>query len=327
MNLKRSLHFVVLLAALLVAGWASADDRPHRLFERIVVFGDSLSDPGNFFALTGENLTPPDFGMTPADFLVPSAPYAMGGNHFSNGPTWIEQLALPIGLAWSVRPAMAGSTGGSSNYAVGGARAAPDATGIDLSSQVNAFLHDTGGRAPAGALYVVEIGGNDIRSVLTPNGNPQVLVDALQSIAQNIYTLWNAGARTFLVWNVPDAGRAPAIVAAGIHVDPNIPAFATALSEGFNVELGKALSGLAGLPGIRIVQFDAFGALHNIQGNPGRFGFSNASTPCLQPDVPPFHCPRPDRYFFWDGIHPTRAGHGVIAIFAAKALAEALIEE
>ena len=54
--------------------------------------------------------------------LVPSAPYATGGGHFSNGKTWIEQLAGAVGL--SVKPAFAGSDRRASNYAVGGATAA-----------------------------------------------------------------------------------------------------------------------------------------------------------------------------------------------------------
>ena len=47
----------------------------------VTVFGDSLSDPGNVFALTG------DVSNTPYD-IIPSAPYAVGGLHFSNGKIW-----------------------------------------------------------------------------------------------------------------------------------------------------------------------------------------------------------------------------------------------
>ena len=83
--------------------------------------------------------------MTGLDLtLVPSAPYATGGNHFSNGKTWIEQLAGAVGL--SVKPAFAGSDGRASNYAVGGATAA-DLTAFGgnpfhLGVQVGAFLTD-----------------------------------------------------------------------------------------------------------------------------------------------------------------------------------------
>src|SRR3982751_6575841 len=89
-------------------------------FSGIVVFGTSLSDPGNAFALSGDAATPPDFTLNP--FLVPTAPYARGGHHFSNGATWIEQYARSIGLAESVRPAFAISSAAVNNYAVGAAR-------------------------------------------------------------------------------------------------------------------------------------------------------------------------------------------------------------
>ena len=72
-------------------------------FASIVAFGASLSDSGNAFALRGGTNTPPDYLLDP--LLVPSAPYARGGHHFSNGATWIEQFARSQGLAGSVRPA------------------------------------------------------------------------------------------------------------------------------------------------------------------------------------------------------------------------------
>jgi len=31
-------------------------------------------------------------------------------------------------------------------------------------------------------------------------------------------------------------------------------------------------------------------------------------------------CPRPDRFLFWDGIHPSRAGHAILADEAHAAL-------
>ena len=130
---------------------------------RLVVFGDSLSDPGNAFVLLGASSTPPDYSVDP--FLVPTQPYARGGQHFSNGATWVEQMARPLGLANSVRPAFR-SASGATNFAIGGARARDDDSGTDLGSQVQAFLSAAGGAAPSDALYVVEIGGNDLRDAL-----------------------------------------------------------------------------------------------------------------------------------------------------------------
>ncbi|MCK7509526.1 MAG: hypothetical protein MZV70_39475 [Desulfobacterales bacterium] len=55
---------------------------------QFVVFGDSLSDPGNAFVLLRET------EVAPFE-LIPDAPYARGGLHFSNGETWVEQLRRP----------------------------------------------------------------------------------------------------------------------------------------------------------------------------------------------------------------------------------------
>ena len=45
--------------------------------QRFVVFGDSLSDPGNAFILTR------DLEVPPFTSLIPDAPYARGALHFS----------------------------------------------------------------------------------------------------------------------------------------------------------------------------------------------------------------------------------------------------
>ncbi len=73
--------------ALLAVATATAVDAARPAYDGIVVFGTSLSDPGNAFALLGATNTPPDYLVDP--LLVPAAPYARGGQHFSNGATWI----------------------------------------------------------------------------------------------------------------------------------------------------------------------------------------------------------------------------------------------
>src|SRR6476619_7698831 len=82
-----------------------------------IVFGDSLSDPGNGFALVKSNATPPDFGLNA--FLIPSAPYARGGHHLTNGKTWIEQLAGSLGVQRSVLPAFVSANPHAMNFAIG----------------------------------------------------------------------------------------------------------------------------------------------------------------------------------------------------------------
>ena len=57
--------------------------------QELVVFGDSLSDPGNIYLLTGQVATAPYE-------VIPGAPYDIGGNRFTNGRTWAEALAARI---------------------------------------------------------------------------------------------------------------------------------------------------------------------------------------------------------------------------------------
>src|SRR6476620_3595990 len=130
--------------AMLAFATAVVRTAAHGPFASIVAFGASLSDSGNAFALRGGTNTPPDYLLDP--LLVPSAPYARGGHHFSNGATWIAQFARSTGLSGSARPALR-SSGTATNYAVGAARAHEDGLNFNLSAQVDAFLQDVSGAA------------------------------------------------------------------------------------------------------------------------------------------------------------------------------------
>ncbi len=309
-------------AAVLAAVTVAVPTAAPAPFGRIVAFGASLSDPGNAFALKGGTNTPPDYLLDP--LLVPSAPYARGGHHFSNGATWVEQFARSMGLAGSVRPAFLSADPTATNYAVGGARAHEDFINVNLSTQVQAFLQQTGGVAPADALYTIEMGGNDIRDALVAypsGGSSPILHDAIMSIAVNIQTLYAAGARTFLVWRAPDVGMTPAILRLNT-ISPGAAYLASQLTQGFNAGLDGAVAQLRGLPGIRIVKLDAYRLLNDLVARPVEFGLTNVTTACVTPYVPPFTCESPDEYLFWDGIHPTKAVHAIIALEAGSVLAQ-----
>lgn len=314
--LLKTLSLTGLLALMLVTPNLAAAGHP---FEQIVVFGTSLSDPGNAFFLK-KTVSMEDVQNTPPydtldQLLIPSSPYAKGGHHFSNGATWIEQFARPLGFAGSVRPAFVGS-GEANNYAVGGARAHDDGINVNLPDQVSAFLDKSGGVAPSDALYVVEFGSNDIRDALA---DPTIIIAALASIGNNITALYAAGARKFLVCNAPDLGLTPAI----LSLDKSIPgaaAAATALSYAFNTGLDDLMVSLAGLPRIEIVKLDIYQKLHDIVAYPASFDLTVVDRACVTPNVQPFKCKKPDEYLFWDGIHPTKAGHAIFAQEAASVL-------
>lgn len=304
---------LVACAALGFAATAAADRSGER--ERVVVFGDSMSDPGNAFVLLREVEVPP-FA------LIPDAPYARGGLHFSNGETWIEQLAARLQARLSAGPALAQPLL-FSNYAVGGARARSYGA-FELGTQVQLYLADAGGPVPADALYVMFVGGNDVRDALSaltsdPSGatSTSVLQQALGAIHQNLAVLYGAGARNFLVANIPNLALLPAVRLQG----PAAQGAAQMLTAQFNTGLANVLTGLEANSGVHLARLDVFGILNEVVAAPAVVGLTEVEQPCITPDtkIKPF-CSRPDVYLFWDGIHPTRAGHRILALRASEVL-------
>jgi len=325
---KRWSLFCLFAFALLAPHWVTAQTAP----KAIVVFGDSLSDPGNAFALFGGTNTPPDYSEDP--FLVPDQPYARGGHHFSNGATWVEQLARPLALAANAAPALRNSSPNAANYAVGGARARDDKININLAQQVGTFLGAHGNVAGADAVYIIEIGGNDVRDALaafvgTLQGGGSlaqaqaaaqaVLSDAVAAIGAQMQALAGAGARRFLVWNVPNIALTPAIRGLA-STNPAVAAVANGLTQGFNAALESNVLAPLQAAGLGIVRLDAYQALTQIVARPADFGLNNVTSACITPRIPPFQCQTPDDFLFWDGIHPTAAGHAIIAQQAAPLL-------
>ena len=72
------------VAALALAACAFAGSASAQTYSRLVVFGDSLSDNGNLYLISG--------GTQP-----PSPPYYQG--RFSSGQVWTERLGFNAGLA------------------------------------------------------------------------------------------------------------------------------------------------------------------------------------------------------------------------------------
>jgi len=289
----------------------------HGCDNRLVVFGDSLTDPGNAYAALGVISTPP-FG------LIPSAPYA--SHTFSNGPTWAERLAGELESPDSGAPAFV-SPGVFTNYAVGGARARGGTGSFDLTAEVSLFLANFGGRACAQPTYVMWIGGDDLRDALTALATAAspaaaqaaagaIIQGALTAIADNVVALYSSGARNFLILDAPDVSHAPAVRLLGAGA---VTAGAT-LSAAFNQGLGAAITQLRqALPQIHIARYDDNALLTAIIADPAKFGLQDALDPCLHFGVVQNAvCAKPGTFLFWDGIHPTAAGHRIVAHTVAR---------
>jgi phospholipase/lecithinase/hemolysin len=287
----------------------AADAQPPPI-DRLVVFGDSLSDPGNAFIATGQ------FEVRPFD-PIPDAPYLIGRFHFTNGPTWIEHLAADIGLFRGGKPALL-RPGVYTNYAFGGARARLNGP-VDLSGQIRRFLADFHGVASPETLYVLWIGATDLRdaaeaAAVDPNAGLGIILQAIGATASGIQQLYNAGARSFLVVNLPNIGDTPAVRVLG----PEAQDDARKLSEGYNfgfngtpiVGLEATLEGLRLLDDIVILSFDVFAGLEELVADPDLAGLTNVTDSCITPGVIiGAICLRPRKYLFWDFIHPTTKAH------------------
>jgi phospholipase/lecithinase/hemolysin len=285
-------------------------------YDAIYAFGDSLSDAGNNYALSGDK--------------SPAAPYHNG--EYSNGNVWLDTLATDLGL-----PALTPSQIGGTDYAYGGAASGPTVfnTGgstdvMGATGQIAQFqATHPANKADPNALYTILIGGNDLLGI--PSGATQaqgqtLLDDVVHNIDGAITTLAGEGAKNFLVLTVPDLGTTPAVVNTGAAAN------ATAITAALNGELvgGNATSGVQSLAqlaagagaGVKINLFDTAALFDQIAANPASFGFSDVTDPCYDVTTKTV-CANPNSYMFWDVLHPTAAGHVLIGNGAAAVLGAA----
>ena len=285
----------------------------HQEIEHIVVFGDSLSDPGNAFALTGAESTPPYL-------LIPEAAYAIGGHHFSNGKTWVEVFAKK--LDQKSKPAFANLK--YTNFAVGGSRARNEGR-VNLSTQVAAFLSSRRGDwyedSEDEVLYVLFIGGNDIRDAIValatdPTGASSGLIiqQALLSVGDNLAALIQADADRFLIVNVPDLSLTPAVRLQG----PGAQFAANFLSVQYNQGLAQLINGYQLAYPIEVTEFDLFSLFTSLALNQEKLKLIETENSCITPGViEGAVCKKPNKYLFWDGIHPTKRVHKFIGKYAS----------
>jgi len=112
------------------------------------------------------------------------------------------------------------------------------------------------------------------------------------------------------------AGRA-AVQAAG----PAAVGAATQLSEAFDSGLAQVLGQLQALPQIEFKTLDVFTLLHSVVSDPHAYRLKDVQDACLTFFVSvDAICERPNRYLFWDGIHPTVAGHAIVEDAAQQLL-------
>ena len=293
--MKRHVHTA--LAAIAIATVLAANDACAQ-FSNAFFFGDSLTDSGSF-----KPVLPPGTGLFTTN----------------PGPVWSQLVARRYGF--EAIPANQGGT----NFAQGGARVTslpgvpaspPTGNATPISAQITQLV--SAGALDRNALYSVWGGGNDIffqlgavsAGAITPAQLQANVITAAGDLARQVGVLRAAGARYIIVFNLSDIGRTPFGLTSGQAAQ------LSAITTLYNTALQGALDAL-GAPTIRVNINALFNEAAN---NPAAFGLANVTTPACGATpalvCTPANLVAPNAastFLFADSVHPTSAGHAIIA--------------
>ncbi len=284
---------LVLLATFGLVATVLAQPAP-RSFSSYFFFGDSLTDSGNTFALTGS---------------PPSPPYFNG--RVSNGITYAEYLRS--GLAAHATAASTVRT--NLNFAFAGATAAAGSAVPNLAQQVGLY-QSRGITAGSNDLFVLLAGANDILNTISnpaTQNAPSVTnaaVGASTAVAGAVQSLATLGAKNILVLNLPDISKTARFVTGS-----GAPAasLAQTASVAFNNDITGRIAGLALPTDARVTVFNLGAIFQGILANPARFGFTNTTQEFLGILLAGGNPGAVGGYVFYDGIHPTTKTHAIFA--------------
>jgi phospholipase/lecithinase/hemolysin len=266
-------------------------------YTKLVVFGDSLSDSGNLASL-------------PTNSFLNKPPYKHG---FTNGVTAVTHLAKLLGLPLKPSLHLDGTVDGN-NFAVAGARAAGNA-GIDFNWQLALFFEHYNGKAPADILYVIFLGGNDVRDMrdLPEKAATALLNKATNNIQSALSRLTALGATHFLVVNSPDVGSLPETHALAATGKPNLVRYASQRTSLFNKKLAQTVAQINKKKNVNIVLFDLLSFFKGLGNNGKAYNFNNTQQACYSSAVfqyyPTCDNAKMNSFLFFDEIHPTQRVH------------------
>lgn len=275
--------------------WHQGQAQPAILFgnnkiDRMVIFGDSLSDTINVY--NGSYGTVPNH----ASWFV---------GHFSNGKVWHEYLAGSLNLPGYV-------------WATVNAESGEKPLFNDFDKQLDSFsayLGKTENDDIAQTLFTVLFGGNDF---IAGGKSPD---DIIAMYRVQLARLATMGAQHIAIFRLPDFSRIP-------HVATWTPAEKGALknkSENFNQQLDRLLGELrTAYPKVNFFTVKLDSAFNDLLSESDKYGFVNTSESCLNISasgisyatgiaVKPTCKAANGAFVFWDTMHPTTKSHALLA--------------
>jgi phospholipase/lecithinase/hemolysin len=276
----KRLVWLVLWLAILSLGIPAAYGFNLQNVQHLVVFGDSLSDNGNSLAAAGR----------------PQPPYYYG--RWTNGLNWADFFSYYSRVNQDFLPVTAFLQNRGTNFAVAGSDS------LALAGQIGSYLGDVGGRASPNDLFVIWIGANDFSQGISA----KVTVSGIEA---GIVSLWKAGARNFIVINLPDISLTPDVKNEGTKTDIAAKQFVYMVNTALQAQIPFYRSFL----GVAVLLIDVntpFTQLVNtrtwtVKGL-GTVNFVNSSGFAYNPRSGAL-AQNPNGFVFWDGFHPTAAVH------------------
>lgn len=271
--------------------WTNEAAEQSNKINKIISFGDSISDTGNFYNFSQE--------IFPND-----STWFLG--HFSNGFVWTEYLAKALELplyTWAI-----GGAAGEDQYVI--------IKGI--TGQIETYLEQmqvAQNYQPQNTLVTLEVGLNDFVSY------DRTVAAVSEDLEQAIDLLIESGIENVLLLNLIDASTAPQFKYASNDdiekVQKRIEKF-----NGFIDELVPELQA----QGLNISLYDTESFFEQIITTPENFGLHNVEDSCLNINENSSinylqtHALRDDctlngsdSYLFWGVSHPTTKIHEIIA--------------
>ena len=252
----------------------------------VYAFGDSLLDDGTIYRTTGSRAD----AATGVGF---------SGTNFSNGVTAFDYLGRLTGA----------TVDESNDFAIAGVFSGLNSSSIGdypgTLAQVEAFVA-AGGTFSSRDLIILDGGSNEVGTVADPsyglpNGltSPTTAASVANYVGANfsaiLTTLEGAGAKDVFLYNVPSTS------AAGTAI---------------NAELLTVAASISG-HGLNVHYFDLLLLYEKVASNPTLYGFVSGSS-CQASAACVANTAVENSYFTVDGLHPTTAGHSLIASYLAS---------
>jgi phospholipase/lecithinase/hemolysin len=254
-------------------------------FQNIVVFGDSLSDNGNVFALTNQT--------------YPIPPYYNG--RYSDGPNWVDQLGVSgvsdyaYGSATTDNNLVQGYTKGNTIPVPG------------ILQQIEIYLNNTDVTNIdfERTLYIIFGGGNDF--IFDQTLEPSIIAASLFKSPQ---ALLDIGAKYILIFNQAPVQYFP------FSKPFNSPELFTYLTDQGNFYISNLTESMQlDNPQALLTIFDIYTLVLNIVTQNSTM-FTNTVDNCwtnFNVTTVIQNCSNPEDYFFIDSIHFTSRAHKLIA--------------